>query len=297
MKEERASLKRKFSEKSFWIWSFIILGGIPLIIYILWRYLISKNAFDKTLLIHPYEINTAKINRPVTLVLLTDLHSNFFGTDQEELIKAIKIVNPDVILMAGDMIDRKFPLDGFLALIRKLPESVPAFFVTGNNDFWKGYPAGVKKILRDYQINVLEGECVLINVKNQMIDVCGIDDLKIGKKVYRTQISSAGKQKAPDCYSIFLMHRPDQRHLNEVLPYQYDLILSGHAHGGQWRIPGISNGLFAPDQGIFPKYTGGFYQHGETVQIVSRGLSKNSVVIPRIFNRPELVVIQLLPDK
>ncbi len=120
-------MKKKLTEKSSWIWSIVILGGIPLVIYILWRYLISKNAFDKTLLIHPYEIVSAKINRPVTLVLLTDLHNNFFGTEQNELVKAIKTVNPDMILMAGDMIDRKFPLDGFLALIRNLPESVPAF--------------------------------------------------------------------------------------------------------------------------------------------------------------------------
>jgi hypothetical protein len=290
-------LKKKLTEKSSWIWSIVILGGIPLVIYILWRYLVSKNAFDKTLLIHPYEIGTAKINRPVTLVLLTDLHNDFFGTEQNELVKAIQTVNPDIILMAGDMIDRKFPLDGFLALIRNLPESVPAFFVTGNNDFWKGYPAGIKTILRDHGVNVLEGECVLINVKNQMIDVCGIDDPKIGKKIYHAQISSAGEQKNSGCYSILLMHRPDRRHLNEVLPYHYDLILSGHAHGGQWRIPGLVNGLIAPDQGIFPRYTGGLYQHGETNQIVSRGLAKNSSLIPRIFNRPELVVIQLLPDK
>jgi predicted MPP superfamily phosphohydrolase len=92
-------------------------------------------------------------------------------------------------------------------------------------------------------------------------------------------------------YSILLAHRPE--HIDQYLNYGFDLVLSGHSHGGQWRIPFILNGLYAPDQGFFPKYAGGKYEHGSTIHIVGRGLSKNSTRIPRIFNPPELVIIEL----
>ena len=83
------------------------------------------------------------------------------------------------------------------------------------------------------------------------------------------------------------------KHKDIYLTYSIDLIISGHSHGGQWRIPFILNGLYAPNQGFFPKYAGGKYEHGNTAHIVSRGLSKNSTRIPRIFNPPELVIVEL----
>ena len=96
-------------------------------------------------------------------------------------------------------------------------------------------------------------------------------------------------------FSVLLAHRPER--IEDYLQYPFDLIVSGHAHGGQWRIPGILNGLLAPNQGFFPPYAGGQYDFADTTLIVSRGLARESTRIPRIFNRPELVVIDLVPEQ
>ncbi|MDE5792514.1 MAG: metallophosphoesterase, partial [Oscillospiraceae bacterium] len=92
-------------------------------------------------------------------------------------------------------------------------------------------------------------------------------------------------------YKILLSHRPEL--FEDYVTANFDLVLAGHAHGGQWRIPVILNGLYAPDQGLFPKFAGGFYQKENTTMIVSRGLARESTRIPRIYNQPELVVIDL----
>ena len=95
-----------------------------------------------------------------------------------------------------------------------------------------------------------------------------------------------------DSYNIILSHRPD--YFDTYTAQDYDLALCGHAHGGQWRIPGILNGLYAPNQGLFPKYAGGLYEEDGTTMIVSRGLARESTRIPRLYNRPELVIIDLV---
>lgn len=96
-------------------------------------------------------------------------------------------------------------------------------------------------------------------------------------------------------YTILLAHRPEWIDLYGT--YDFDLVLSGHAHGGQWRLPGLINGVFAPDQGMLPKYAGGKYGVNGTTMIVSRGLARESTSVPRIFNRPELVVVDLVPGE
>ena len=98
-------------------------------------------------------------------------------------------------------------------------------------------------------------------------------------------------EKSDEDFSVLLFHRPENP--EEYASLGFDLVLSGHAHGGQWRIPGILNGIYAPHQGFFPKYAGGRYEIENTVMIVSRGLAKESNAVPRIFNRPEIVVIDI----
>ena len=94
---------------------------------------------------------------------------------------------------------------------------------------------------------------------------------------------------------LLIAHFPEQ--IDEYLKGNFDIVLSGHAHGGQWRIPGLIDGVYAPGQGLFPKYTSGVYMHGDTAHIVSRGLWKPStlIAVPRVFNRPELVIIDIKP--
>lgn len=94
---------------------------------------------------------------------------------------------------------------------------------------------------------------------------------------------------------MLLSHRPEL--FETYQKYGFDLVLSGHAHGGQWRIPGVLNGLFAPDQGLFPEYAGGRYDYAEGTMIVSRGLARESTPVPRIFNRPEVVIVDIFGNK
>ena len=98
-----------------------------------------------------------------------------------------------------------------------------------------------------------------------------------------------------ETFSILLTHRPER--VEDYTGRGFDLVLAGHAHGGQWRLPGLINGLIAPNQGLFPRYAGGRYAlDGDTTMIVSRGLARESTRIPRLFNRPELVVVDILPE-
>ena len=105
------------------------------------------------------------------------------------------------------------------------------------------------------------------------------------------QLSKVNELSQNDNYTILLSHRPELFELYTT--YNFDLVLSGHAHGGQWRIPGILNGVYAPNQGLFPEYAGGEYQDNGTTMVVSRGLARETTLAPRIFNRPELVIIDL----
>ena len=122
----------------------------------------------------------------------------------------------------------------------------------------------------------------------------GGDDPKCGGSMWSDQLSAAAKAADPDCFAVLLSHRPER--VEDYLAYDFDLVLSGHAHGGQWRLPGLVNGLLAPDQGFFPAYAGGLYRLDENTDlVVSRGLARESTRVPRIFNPPELVIIDVMP--
>ncbi|MBQ4118259.1 MAG: metallophosphoesterase, partial [Oscillospiraceae bacterium] len=95
-----------------------------------------------------------------------------------------------------------------------------------------------------------------------------------------------------ESFNVLLVHRPE--YIEQYAKLGFDLVLCGHAHGGQWRIPGVLNGIYAPGQGVFPKYAGGIYEVNGTTLVVSRGLAKESTPIPRVFNRPELVIIDII---
>ncbi|MEG2857947.1 MAG: metallophosphoesterase, partial [Clostridia bacterium] len=140
---------------------------------------------------------------------------------------------------------------------------------------------------------VLEGDCKTLKIGTQYINICGVDDpTYIGKYATVEQIKTVDAAADNKLFTILLSHRPEL--FDEYAKCDFDLVLSGHAHGGQWRIPGILNGLYAPGQGLFPKHAGGQYAMGDNLMIVSRGLARGGNVIPRIFNRPELVIIDLM---
>ncbi|MED1266561.1 metallophosphoesterase [Bacillus mycoides] len=230
------------------------------------------------------------------ILQISDLHNKKFGDNQETLIQKVKSINPDIIAITGDLIDSKsYDPEVSMELIRELVKKYPVYFVTGNHEKWSGKYNDLEKELKQHHVTVLRNEHVSIQIGGQDIHILGIDDPEFvtgnrdGGNVVKDEIIKAKFEMQPDTYNVLLSHRPE--FLTEYADEQIDLVLSGHAHGGQVRLPFIG-GLVAPNQGILPTYTAGLYEKQNTSMVVSRGLG-NSIIPQRIFNRPELVVVQL----
>lgn len=246
-----------------------------------------------------YKIKTEKLNRPVRLALVTDLHSCYYGKGQGTLLRAIDEQDPDIVLLGGDIFDDGRSYENAEVTLSYLSQRYPCYYVTGNHEYWSRDINAILDTVASYGISILEGDCDTIQVNGQTLNICGVDDpdvvayTKDGQGMIE-QLNAGKEQIGADGYSILLSHRPEWADTYER--YGFDLVLTGHAHGGQWRIPGLVNGLYAPDQGLFPPYAGGEYSLGQGVMIVSRGLARESTLAPRIFNRPELVVIDIEPN-
>lgn len=256
-------------------------------------------AFDTRLKIRYYTVRTEKMGESVRIVLVTDLHSCKYGREEEKLIAAIEGQKPDIILLGGDICDDKIPNDNTEALLKGIANSYPCYYVTGNHEYWSNRIDKILDLFQSYGVTVLSGTSDIIKIRSQSLNICGISDPDIIRYTdspigAREQLQTLEHVPDNGLYTILLAHRPEW--IDTYAEYDFDLVLSGHAHGGQWRLPGIINGVFAPDQGMFPKYAGGRYISGDMTMIVSRGLARESTPIPRIFNRPELVVVDLEPS-
>lgn len=252
-------------------------------------------ALDSGLNVVHYQIESSKIRENVRIALVADLHSCYYGENQRDLTDEIEKSNPDIVLLAGDIIDDELPRDYALLFLKWVSEQYPkrVFYVTGNHEYWTGEIDEIRQIVRDFGIEVLEGDIVEFKKNNQVIQVAGINDKDEVSSRWRFELENIASLLDSTKFSVLLTHRPEE--IERYLKYDFDLITAGHAHGGQWRIPFLINGLYAPDQGIFPKYAGGRFDFEHSTMIVSRGLARESTRIPRIFNRPEYVIIDLVP--
>ena len=242
--------------------------------------------------IRNYMIESEKITSPIRIVLVTDLHSCKYGEEEQELIQAVEEQNPDMIALSGDIFDDENSDTNTEYFLKSVSKNYPCYYVTGNHEYYAGLKTYKDKmaILEKYQVHVLAGTIETITINHQEITICGVEDPASGN--FNKQFQEIQKLlENNDNYKILLSHRPEL--FEDYVTADFDLVLSGHAHGGQWRIPFILNGLYAPNQGLFPKLAGGLYQKENTTMIVSRGLARETTRIPRIYNRPELVVIDL----
>lgn len=255
---------------------------------------ISIFAFRIDIKVVKYDIKSDKVTDTIKIALITDLHSCDYGENQEKLLSSLYFQEPDIILLGGDIVDDKLTQNKAREFLSVVSEKYQCFYVSGNHEYWSGDIDNIKKMIKNYGIQVLEGESITIEKNGQKIDIFGIDDPEVGEREFDQQLKKCGDNINNSVFSILLSHRPE--FIESYEKYEFDLILSGHAHGGQWRIPGVLNGLLAPNQGFFPKYAGGFYQLDNTSMIVSRGLAKESTRIPRIFNRPEIVIVNVIAE-
>lgn len=280
--EEKNDIKKNKIKKR------LVVFGIVLIIL-----LISCDIRLKTV---TYTIESDKVDTPVTIAYISDLHSDWYGKNQKTLIKAVENANPDVVLLGGDIFDEKKDYYNAEITLRELSERYPCYYVTGNHEFWGKDIENILSIVRSYGVTVLDGKCETIEVNGHKINICGVDDpdADIYLRDYKTideQLEYVDKISNKEYFTILMSHRPEL--YDKYATYDFDLVLSGHAHGGQWSIPFLLDGVYAPHQGIFPEYVGGQYDYEGGTMIVSRGLSRMSPPVPRIFNRPELLVIEV----
>jgi predicted MPP superfamily phosphohydrolase len=233
-------------------------------------------------------------NTNIKIVLISDLHSTIFGKDQSPLIEKIKKINPDLILLTGDIFDDIVPMTGSKLLLNGISGTAPIYYVTDNHEYWSYNMQEIKNELIINGVKILSDSYEKININGNEIILAGIEDPH--KKYYEapeydqnTIMEETFRElDGIRAYKILMAHRPEK--IDVYCKYSFDLVVSGHTHCGQVRIPYIMNGLYAPNQGFFPKYSGGLYRHENLTLIISRGLSVNPK-IPRIFNPPELVVI------
>ncbi len=265
-------------------------------------------ACSQELLVVHYEVASEKVTEAVRLAVLADLHSTFYGKDQEELVRELQDCSPDAVLLVGDIADDKVSHEGTKRLLLAIGKKYPCFYVSGNHEYWSGEEGKIKEMIASYGVTVLEGESVLFRVGEQQILISGVDDPDgYGQRHrYDPEAMAGWENQLARCqrnldgvhFSVLLTHRPELVSYYTHTPGEeesgFDLVTAGHAHGGQVRIPGILNGLLAPNQGLFPRYAGGRYKLGDTVMIVSRGLCRN--LLPRVFNRPELVMVEIVPQ-
>lgn len=251
-------------------------------------------ALDSRLAVRTYTLETDEVTAPMRLAVVTDLHSCAYGENQEELASAVLNLDPqpDGVLLVGDIVDDQLPEENAWTAVSRLAEFYCCFYVTGNHEWWSGEAERICREMERLGVTVLRGQSVSLSTsQGQTVEVCGIDDPDSGAE---GQLEQVGNSVNEDTFTILMAHRPEM--IDEYRKYPFDLVVSGHAHGGQWRIPGLLNGLYAPNQGLFPQYAGGQYDWEETTLVVSRGLARESTRVPRLFNRPEVVVLDILPS-
>ncbi len=234
-----------------------------------------------------------KIDTRVRIALITDLHSCYYGKGQSQLLRMIEKENVDLILLAGDIFDDRMDDENAKALIEGICEKYPCCYVTGNHEFWGNKADAVKAFMKAHGVMVGEGTYFPVEIKGNTLILSGVDDpTYLSPDEWKAQLDAAYAEEYPDKYQILLSHRPERG--KDYSKYDFDLVVSGHAHGGQWGIPFTQKGVAAPDQGLFPTVVDGLYQFSNgTDLVVSRGLCRERMPFPRFFNHPEIVILEL----
>ena len=228
------------------------------------------------------------------IAVLGDLHSTFFGEQNEELMDAVRIQRPEYIFLVGDLLDafRDIP-EGYAAkTAASLSAIAPTYYVTGNHEWAVGDVPELKKTLENQGVTVLSNQFVILERGGDAVVLAGIDDPNGYADQKRPEtVAEEIRAAYGDSFWMLLAHR------NDHFPEQYsllgaDLVISGHGHGGLVRLP-FTDGLVSTDRTLFPSYTAGLYEKNGSTLFVTRGLG-NSGPTFRLFNRPEVAVLVLI---
>jgi predicted MPP superfamily phosphohydrolase len=294
---------KKKSNKRRWL--FLVLAVLMTAVMTLFGFAAYQISMEnKRIEINEYVIKSERLTAAFDgykIAQVSDLHNAEFGEDNERLLSKLQEADADIILLTGDIIDsRKTDVAVALRFVERVVKIAPTYYVKGNHEerVAKAYEQ-LKNGMISYGVTVLENQAVTIEKDGENIRLIGVKDPAcvgewdedVEKSYVKTQLQQFAWGTETD-YTVLLSHRPELFDLYAEMGV--DLVFSGHAHGGQFRLPRIG-GLFAPDQGFFPKYDGGLYEKGEngqTKMLVSRGLG-NSLFPFRVNNPPEIVVAVL----
>lgn len=248
----------------------------------------------------------SNVNKNMRIAQISDLHSKEFGRDNNTLYKVIMDQKPDIIVATGDLIDSNMKrINEIIEFCSRLNKKIPVYYILGNNEMRCSRVKEIVEKLKEKNINVLENEISKIKIKGNIINILGLAEKRVDKgEMFYSKVNSRYKVENVEVLfkrleklegiKIVLSHYPEN--FESVGNYSYnkynfDIMFSGHAHGGQFILPRLG-GVFAPGQGLFPKYYKGIYG-GKNKLVVSRGLGNSGFPL-RLFNRPDLVIVDLV---
>ena len=252
--------------------------------------------------VNEYEIVSNRIPEAFAgfrIAQVSDLHNKDFGEGYGQLLTLLSQINPDIIVVTGDLIDSRLTdLDVALEFAWQAGKIARVYYVSGNHEARVPEYEDLKIGLVKAGVVILENQKVQITREGERITLMGIDDPSFQEDYLFGDSESVARQAIEDLqnesdgYTILLSHRPELFDL--YVETEMDLVFSGHAHGGQFRLPFIG-GLVAPNQGFFPEYDAGLFNKNNTTMIVSRGVG-NSIIPIRFNNCPEIIVAELKHD-
>ena len=264
---------------------------VALVIWIAWG--------NTALELNTYTISSAKLPQSFDgyrIAHVSDLHNAEMGKDNEKLLAMLRDANPDMIAITGDLIDsRNTDIEVALQFVREAVKIAPCYYVTGNHEARVNEYGELKAEMEAAGVTVLEDSQAEISIEGESIVLIGVNDPS-----YQTDYLFGDAESVIDAkleelhtengeFTVLLSHRPEL--FDTYADHGMDLVLSGHAHGGQFRLPFVG-GMVAPNQGLFPEYDAGIYMEDNTNMLVSRGVG-NSILPFRINNRPEVILIEL----
>lgn len=278
----------------------ILIGGCILMILVLGAGIIPSYFF---LEVSEYQFESSKIQESVKLVQLSDIHNAEFGKENQRLLKKVRKCEPDLIFITGDLINSdEDDISPMLELVEKLREIAPVYFSVGNHELEYEERTGIDLMekVEKAGAEVLEENFVDVTVKGQKFRIGGLYTVYIPEDYEAHEWGNAKEQAAflkemenTDRYKILLSHIPNTwMYYETAATFDFDLIFTGHVHGGQVIVPFIG-GLYAPDMGYFPGRLSGVYERDHTQVVLSRGLGSNKEILPRFNNIPEIVEVEL----
>jgi len=269
-----------------------IVAAIFVICFLVWQnngIVITSSEYTNAKI--PEEFDNFKIAH------ISDLHNKRFGRGQSVILRKLEGISPDIIVITGDLIDRRrYNLEAAMEFIEGALEIAPVYYVSGNHEAWSGKYETIRESLEEAGVIVLDDTRINIQRGGSSIYILGLSDPGFLTPSYLDGINMSSVIQHLSAWSVYkedfnilLSHRPEL--FDIYSEYGMDLIFSGHAHGGQFRIPFIG-AIYAPEQGFFPKLTSGSHTRNSSTLYISCGLG-NSIIPIRIFNRPEIVVVSL----